>query len=111
MLTWMESHPFPFAATTNFRERLDPATLRRFTFKIALGYLSPEQARVAFRTYFGHEPPTEVTSLAALTPGDFEVVRRKAGILDCLSDPCALMEMLHAECQAKPNWSRQVGFQ
>ena len=23
MLTWMESHPFPFAATTNFRERLD----------------------------------------------------------------------------------------
>ena len=111
MLTWMESHPFPFAATTNFRERLDPATLRRFTFKIALGYLSPEQARVAFRTYFGNEPPAEVASLAALTPGDFEVVRRKAGILDCLSDPSALMEMLHAECQAKPNWSRQVGFQ
>ena len=111
MLTWMESHPFPFAATTNFRERLDPATLRRFTFKIALGYLSPEQARVAFRTYFGNEPPAEVASLAALTPGDFEVVRRKTEILDCLSDPCALMGMLHAECEAKPNWSRRVGFQ
>ena len=55
MLTWMESHPFPFAVMTNLRERLDPATLRRFTFKIALDYLSPEQARVAFRTYFGHE--------------------------------------------------------
>ena len=25
MLTWMESHPFPFACTTNFGERLDPA--------------------------------------------------------------------------------------
>ena len=111
MLTWMESHPFPFAATTNFRERLDPATLRRFTFKIALDYLSPEQARVAFRTYFGHEPPAEVASLAALTPGDFAVVRRKAEILDFLSDPCALMGMLHAECEAKPNWSRRVGFQ
>ncbi len=41
MLTWMESHPFPFACTTNFGERLDPATLRRFTFKIVLDYLLP----------------------------------------------------------------------
>ena len=29
MLTWMESHPLPFACTTNFGEHLDPATLRR----------------------------------------------------------------------------------
>ena len=28
MLTWMESHPLPFACTTNFGERLDPATRR-----------------------------------------------------------------------------------
>ena len=111
MLTWMESHPFPFAFTTNFRERLDPATLRRFTFKIALDYLSPEQARVAFRAYFGHEPPAEVGGLAALAPGDFAVVRRKAEILDCLSDPCAVVGMLRAECEAKPGVSRRVGFQ
>ena len=32
MLTWMESHPLPFACTTNFGEHLDPATLRRFVF-------------------------------------------------------------------------------
>ena len=36
MLTWMESHPLPFACTTNFGDRLDVATLRRFIFKIAL---------------------------------------------------------------------------
>ncbi len=48
MLTWMESDPLPFACTTNFAERLDPATLRRFDFKIALDYLSPEQASAAF---------------------------------------------------------------
>ena len=30
MLTWMESHPLPFACTTNFGEHLDAATLRRF---------------------------------------------------------------------------------
>ena len=34
MLTWMESHPLPFACTTNFGEHLDPATLRRFVFKV-----------------------------------------------------------------------------
>ena len=49
----MESHPLPFACTTNFGEHLDPATLRRFVFKIALDYLSPAQAEAAFRTYFG----------------------------------------------------------
>ena len=87
MLTWMESHPLPFACTTNFGERLDTATLRRFTFKIALGHLSPEQVVSAFRIYFGIEPPAEVAGLATLTPGDFSVVRRKAEILDCLEDP------------------------
>ena len=28
MLAWMESHPLPFACTTNFGERLDAAALR-----------------------------------------------------------------------------------
>ena len=110
MLTWMESHPLPFACTTNFGDRLDPATLRRFTFKIALGYLSSEQARAAFRTYFGLAPPAEVADLAALTPGDFAVVRRKAEILDCLSDPQALATMLRAECEAKPDRLPRIGF-
>ncbi|MDE3277521.1 MAG: AAA family ATPase, partial [Spirochaetota bacterium] len=30
MLTWMESHPYPFICTTNLMESLDPASLRRF---------------------------------------------------------------------------------
>ena len=40
MLTWMESHPLPFACTTNLMDRLDAASLRRFTFKIQMGYLT-----------------------------------------------------------------------
>ena len=111
MLTWMESHPLPVAFTTNFRERLDPATLRRITFKIALDYLSPDQVRAAFRTFFDHEPPAQVDGLAILTPGDFAVVRRKAEILDCLSDSRQIMAMLRAECKAKPDFRRRVGFQ
>ena len=68
MLTWMESHPFPFACITNFGEHLDAATLRRFVFKVTLDYLSAKQAETAFRTYFGLAPPAEIATLTALTP-------------------------------------------
>ena len=111
MLAWMESHPAPFACTTNFGTHLDPATLRRFVFKITLDYLSPGQAGVAFRGYFGLEPPTTVAALSTLTPGDFAVVRRKAEVLDCLSEPTALAAMLRAECDAKPDCPQKIGFQ
>ena len=110
MLTWMESHPLPFACTTNFGENLDPATLRRFTFKIALDYLTPDQSQAAFRTYFALEAPPEIGDLATLTPGDFAVVRRKAEILGHLQDAEALAGLLCAECEAKPNYSRKTGF-
>ncbi len=110
MLTWMESHPLPFACTTNFSEHLDPATLRRFDFKIALDYLRPRQAMAAFRTFFGLAPPPEITGLANLTPGDFSGVRRQAEILDQLEDPEVLYGMLRQECEAKPDRPTAVGF-
>jgi len=110
MLTWMESHPLPFACTTNFAEHLDPATLRRFVFKVTLDYLSPGQAQGAFRTWFALTPPAELSALTALTPGDFAVVRRRAQILDRLQEPKTLVKMLRAECDAKPDRPRAIGF-
>ena len=110
MLTWMESHPLPFACTTNYGEHLDVATLRRFVFKVALDYLSPAQAGAAFRTYFGFAPPAGIATLTALTPGDFAVVRRKAALLGRLEEPEVLAAMLGAECAAKPDRPRPVGF-
>ncbi len=110
MLTWMESHHLPFACTTNFGENLDPATLRRFTFKIALDYLTADQAQAAFRTYFALEAPSQVGDLTTLAPGDFAVVCRKAEILGHLQDPQALAELLCAECEAKPDRYGKLGF-
>ena len=110
MLTWMESHPLPFACTTNFGEHLDPATLRRFVFKVTLGYLTPAQAEAAFWRYFALTPPAQVAALTALTPGDFAVVHRKAGILDRLTEPETLAAMLRDECDAKPDRPRAIGF-
>lgn len=109
MLTWMESHPLPFACTTNFGENLDSAALRRFVFKVTLGYLKPKAAGMAFRTFFDLEPPIGLGALTSLTPGDFEVVRRKAGVLGELKDAGALTAMLDAECAAKPG-HRAIGF-
>lgn len=110
MLTWMEQHPLPFACATNYGERLDPATLRRFTFKITLDFLPPAKAEAAFRAFFALDPPRELAELATLTPGDFTVVRRKASLLDRTRDPAALAAMLRAECDAKPDRARRIGF-
>ncbi len=110
MLTWMESHPLPFACTTNFSDHLDTATLRRFIFKISLDYLSREQVSSAFRSFFDRDLPEEVFLLSTLTPGDFAVVRRKAEILGCLGEPNRLAAFLHEECDAKPEHRRPIGF-
>ncbi len=110
MLTWMEHHPLPFACTTNYMDRLDSATLRRFDFKIALEYLSAEQAASAFRSFFQLEPPREIGNVSELTPGDFAVVKRRAELLGVLEDRDALLTMLKEECEAKPGCARRIGF-
>ena len=110
MLTWMENHPLPFACTTNFAEHLDWATLRRFVFKVTLDYLTSEQVDAAFQRFFALAPPSGLTQLTALTPGDFAVVRRRADALGRLEDPEGLTAMLRAECDAKPDRPRPIGF-
>ncbi len=110
MLTWMESHRLPFACTTNLVEKLDPATLRRFTFKIKLGYLSTEQAAAMFRAFFNCTPPKELEGLTVLTPGDFAVVRRAVEALDLAQETQALVGLLRTECEAKPDQARKSGF-
>ncbi len=106
MLTWMERHPYPFACTTNLMDSLDPATLRRFLFKVRFLPMSPAQARDAFHRTFAHEAPASLDGLAPLTPGDFAVVARRAQILRACG-PAALVEMLAAEVAAKPGAGRE----
>ena len=56
------------------------------------------------------EAPPEVEDLTNLTPGDFAVVRRKAGILGHLQDPEALAGLPYTECQSKPGHRSKIGF-
>ena len=110
MLTWMESHELPFACTTNLMDRLDPASLRRFTFKIRFGFLDRGQVQDAFSRFFGLTAPARVCDMDMLTPGDFAVVRRRAGLLGFADDTNEIANALAQEIAAKPQASKPIGF-
>ena len=102
MLTWMERHPLPFACTTNLMDRLDQASLRRFTFKCHFDYLSQQQIALAFSEFFGLQVPAKnLPCLQGVTAGDFAVVRKKAGILGCENDLESLLGLLKKEVTEK----------
>ncbi len=109
MLTWMESHPLPFACTTNLLDAVDPAAMRRFTFKLRFEYLDPPRVRSAFQRFFAADWPAETPLPDQLAPGDFAVVERRARI-EGIKDPARLALMLVEECRHKPGRSRGMGF-
>jgi len=111
MLTWMESHPYPFICTTNLMDMLDPASLRRFSFKVKYDFLTARQVCEAFSCFFGLSvTEEEVSHLRTLTPGDFAVVKNKADILG-KNTFCALAEMLESEQKVKKtHTSKRIGF-
>ena len=112
MLTWMESHPYPFICTTNLITQLDPASLRRFSFKVKYGYLNPAQVQNAFQHFFNLQVPAQwAEELSSLTPGDFALVKNKAEILGALKDPEKLKQMLTDEQKLKETrGNSQIGF-
>lgn len=109
MLTWMESHPHPFACTTNLADRLDPAALRRFTFRATFMPLTSSQREDAFRRFFGATPPKGLHALDLLTPGDFAVVAKRAQVLDIRAAEGLLAELAR-EQHAKPGTRARIGF-
>lgn len=109
LLTWMDSHPLPFVAASNFARRLDPAALRRFVFKIELKALSPPLAALAWARFFGSEVPAGLARIAGLTPGDFAVVARQLRYSGGAT-PADLLALLEAEAKAKPEPAGRIGF-
>ncbi len=107
MLTWMENHPLPFVCTTNLMDRIDQASLRRFTLKLRLAPLDPAQAALAFERFFGIAAPRRLAD--GLTPGDFATVRRKRDLLG-VADPSVLADWLDEEAEAKGTRVQPIGF-
>ncbi|HMO76658.1 MAG TPA: AAA family ATPase [Sphingopyxis sp.] len=109
LLTWMEDHPLPFAAATNHAAKLDPASARRFVFKVEMRALDEARARRAFAHFFGRTAPAALDRLGGLTLGDFAVVARQMRFLG-EADDAALVERLHRERENRPAMLQPIGF-
>ena len=109
LLTWLDRHPLPVIAATNHPDRLDPACLRRFVFKVRLHPLGSERAALAFERFFGLAAPPELARLTNLTPGDFSVVARQLRRSE-VREPVDLLHRLRSEAEAKPGLAARIGF-
>ncbi len=109
MLTWMESHEYPFVCTTNLLDSLDEASLRRFTFKIKFDFMSDLQVNAAIEHFFGIE--NAGVSIKGLTAGDFATVKKKVDFLG-ITDLAEITKMLGDEVKIKKSKTLQnaVGF-
>lgn len=109
MLTWMESHEYPFVCTTNLLDSLDEASLRRFTFKIRFDFMQYEQVNHAIEHFFGIKN-TRV-NIKGLTAGDFATVKKKIDFLE-IRDLDEITKMLNDEVKVKKSngLKSTVGF-
>jgi len=109
MLTWMESHPLPFACTTNLVSHFDKGTQRRFTFHLRFDPLTGSMLRTAFEVFFSQKAPSGVERLDRLTPGDFATVKRRAEVLG-IRDAKKILEELKRENLMKSGGREEIGF-
>jgi hypothetical protein len=92
-------------------ERVDTASLRRFTFQIVLSYLDKPGLRRAWQVFFGSDRiPQEAASIANLTPGDFAKARKQAEVLGVLDNPARLAEIMSDISRSKPDARGGLGF-
>jgi len=111
MLTWMEEHPLPVCFTTNLMERIDQASLRRFTFNVRFDYLDRSGLEHAWRVFFGLErPPRDGLAFSNLTPGDFAKARKQAEVLGIVGNAHALVDLIAEISRSKPGASGVLGF-
>jgi len=109
LLTWLDRHPLPVVAATNHPGKLDPATLRRFVFKLDLRALGPKRRAAAFERFFGTEAPAALVEVGGLTPGDFAVVARQLRHAPARNG-IEIVERLRDEAAAKGGGRGRIGF-
>lgn len=109
-LSHMEMLDVPLAITTNLFDSLDPAALRRFTFKVKFDFLTYDQRINLFKKYFEMDAPDYVKKMEVLTPGDFATVKRKIDILN-ITDESEILKLLDEEISIKPQYNNfKLGF-
>lgn len=109
MLRQMEHRRWPFVATTNLADQLDPAAQRRFTMRIGFDAMTSGQAQQLFEAYFKQSWPAGHDPIRGLTPGDVAVVAKRANLLG-VGEPSQLIAWLKDEVAARGTTSQPAGF-
>ena len=116
LLQQMENFDGVMVAATNFSKNLDPATMRRFTFKLEFGYLEDDGKRAfferMFKTTLADDEFAALRQLRNLAPGDFRTVRQEHFYLGGEMSNKEWIEALKEECAVKKDGdsSRPIGF-
>ena len=115
LLHRMENFDGVMVGATNFAARLDPAVLRRFTFKLRFGFLDRIGKRLFFERMFHTElsarEAARLEAIPDLAPGDFRTVRQGLFYLGNAVDNARRLAALEAEAAAKAGArSVKVGF-
>ena len=116
LLQQMEEFNGIMVAATNFHKNLDPAVMRRFTFKVEFDYLTVDGKRYFFERMFkkslDESAAQRLDELECLCPGDFRTVRQSLHYLGNDASVDDLLSGLAAEVDAKPkDVSRsKIGF-
>ena len=119
-LTAMEEFDGILVCATNLKGNLDPATMRRFDFKIHFDYLEPEQATLVaidllealkVKVTRSHESAlcAEFRNLK-LAHGDFAALLRRYEALKAKPGWKELVSDLRAEASYREETSRPIGF-
>jgi SpoVK/Ycf46/Vps4 family AAA+-type ATPase len=119
LLQQMEQFEGIFLCATNLFDNIDPAALRRFSFKIALKAMTVEQRVDMFvqEALDGQGEALEsahrhrLARLSSLVPGDFAVVKRQARLMQAKPTAEAFLAELEQECRLKPGAPvARIGF-
>ena len=123
-LTQLQEFKGILICTTNLKTGLDPAVMRRFSFKLEFKYSEGKQVEALFNSILkpisgkdlSKEELTELLSMKNLTPGDFHVVEDKFCSFFTVSEKTGNKDLLNAlkEEQKKKNEQseshRRIGF-
>ena len=118
LLHQMENFNGVMIGATNFSVNLDPAVLRRFTFKLEFDYLDENGKKLFFERMFQTKLSTvEERKLAAvprLAPGDFRTVRQSFFYLGGSVSNDDRIDALRRESESKQDMrvpeDKKIGF-
>ena len=105
LLYQMENFNGVMVGATNFLKNLDPAIMRRFTFKLEFNFLSNAGKKLfferMFKTTLSCSETARLNAIENLAPGDFRTVRQALYYIEGDSNDMRLAS-LERESAAKP---------